>query len=112
MLSSCLYWLVKHKISHTSNYGKRLHHLHVDENAKYTSQRMIQEFLSVLGEQIEHGQLEGFCNSQFFALMIDESTDIAILKKMVIYAQYVTPKAEICTFLKILPLKDGTSGNN
>ena len=89
---------------------EKLRHLQVGDNAKYTSQRMIQEFLSVMGEQIEYGQLEGLCSSQFFAIMIDESTDIAILKEMVIYAWYVTPKAEICiTFLNILPLRDGTA---
>lgn len=56
----CLYWLVKHEIPHISNYGsllkavefmgcERLHHLRVGENAKYTSQRIIQEFPQCLG---------------------------------------------------------------
>ena len=76
---------------------EKLRHLH--ENAKYTSPTMIQE---VMGEQIEHGQLAGLCSSQFFAIMIDEPTDI------VDGHLCITPKAEICTtFLKILPLKDG-----
>ena len=87
---------------------ERLHHLCVGENAKCTSQRIIQEFLNVLCEQIECGQLEGLGSSPFVAIMIDESTDIAVLKEMVIYARYVTHKVEICTtFLKIVKLKDG-----
>ena len=79
----CLYWLVKHETPHTSNYGsllkavefmgcERLRYLRVGENAKYTSQRVIQEFLNVLGEQIECGQLESLSSSPFFAIMIDE----------------------------------------
>lgn len=36
-----------------------------------------------MGEQIERGQLEGLSSSPFFAIMIDESTDIVVLKEIV-----------------------------
>ena len=51
----CLYWLVKYEIPHTSNYNslvkavefmgcEHLRHLRHGENAKYSSQRIIQGF--------------------------------------------------------------------
>ena len=42
--------------------------------------------------------------------MIDETTDVSILKEMVIYVMYLTPEAKVCTaFLTINELPDGTA---
>ena len=118
----CLYWLVKSEIPHTTHYNsllkavqfmglEKLKHLHQAENAKYTSQRIIQEFLQVVGHYLEQQQLQDLFASPFFSLMIDESTDIAVLNEMVIYARYITPNADVKTvFMKIVPLFNGTAG--
>ena len=40
--------------------------------------------------------------------MCDETTDISVLKQMVIYRKYLTDSGEVCTvFLKITDLFDG-----
>lgn len=69
----CLYWLVKLEILHTGHYNsllkavkfmgyEQLKHLHQGVNAKYTSQRIIQEFLKVMAGQLEQ---QMFCSLQF-----------------------------------------------
>ena len=39
--------------------------------------------------QIEKEQLQSVLSSAYFSLMIDESTDIAVLNEMVIYARFI-----------------------
>ncbi len=117
----CLYWLIKSEIPHTSNYNslvkavefmgcEHLRHLNHGENAKYSSQRIIQEFLDVMGEQLRQDELQHLFSSPCYSIMIDETTDIAIINEMVIYVRYLSPEAEICTsFLAILELNNGTA---
>jgi hypothetical protein len=50
--------------------------LNVAGNAQYTSERIVQELVGILAQQIEHAQLQALSNSRFYGLMIDESTDI------------------------------------
>jgi len=65
----CLYWLVKSEVSHTTKYGSLVDavqymgcdyfkHLKQAENAKCKSQRIISEFLQVIGTQLEEKQLQ------------------------------------------------------
>ena len=77
------------------------------ENAKYTRQRVIQEFLRTLGSQIEE-RPSGIKKKVHCFLLIDESTDVAVLNEMVVYIRYITPNAEVKTlFMKILELFNG-----
>ena len=92
----CLYWLVHSEIPHTTKYAslvnavqymgcdyfKSLNHA---ENARYRSQRIITEFLQIMAYQIKKEQLESILSSPFYSLMIDETTDVAVLNEMVIY---------------------------
>ena len=117
----CLYWLVHSEIPHTTNYSSLVDavrltgceyfkHLYKGENAKYKSQRIIQEFLEVLVRQIEHKQLQELKSSMFYSIMIDESTDVAVLSEMVVYACYVTATKTIKTaFMNIINLFNGTA---
>ena len=42
--------------------------------------------------------------------MIDESTDVAVLTELVIYARYISPEAEVHTcFLAVIELPNGTA---
>ena len=49
-------------------------------NAHYTSEHIVQEMVEILAGQIESAQLQAVADSQFFGLMIDESTDISVTK--------------------------------
>lgn len=57
--------------------------LNAGGNAHYTSERIIQELVGILAQQIEDAQMEAFSRSLFYGLMIDESTDIS--KQLVLY---------------------------
>ena len=118
----CLYWLVQSEIPHMSHYASmiqamkfmgcdKLCHLHHGENAKYTSHRITQEFLNVLGDRIERAQLEYMLKSPFYSIMIDESTDISVICEMVIYARYIdsSTAAVKTSFLKIVELVNGSA---
>ena len=88
----------------------QLKHLHHGENAKYSSQRVIQEFQQVMGEQIEQEQLQNLLSSPLYSIMIDETTDVAILKEMVVYVRYLSPEAKVRTsLLKVIELPNGTA---
>ena len=89
----CLYWLCKQEIAHTTNYEPllslvknlgctHLSALNVGGNAHYTSERIIQELVITLAQQIEDSQLHALCTSPFYGLMIDESTDVSILNSL------------------------------
>ena len=104
----CLYWLVKSEMPHTSLYGPmleaiqfmgcdKLHHLKHGENAKYTSCRITQEFLEVMSDHIESVQLKALLNSPFYSLMVDETTDISVVKEMILYARFLGDGGSVVT---------------
>ena len=114
----CLYWLVYSEIPHTTKYSslvdavqfmgcEHFKLLHRSENAKYKSERIIQEFVQVVSDQIKQKQLQQVSSSPFYSVMIDESTDVAILKEMVVYARYISDGDVKTTFLHISELFNG-----
>ena len=89
----CLYWLCKQEIAHTTNYEPLLSlamslgctylsALNSGRNAHYTSERIVQELVHILAQQIEDSQLVAVAHSPFYGLMIDESTDISVTKHL------------------------------
>ena len=79
-------------------------------NATYTSTRSGEDFQACIAEEI-HGRLVGeLKKASFFSIIIDESTDIAVNKHMVVYVRYVddhfVPKT---AFLKNLTINDPKS---
>jgi hypothetical protein len=93
-------FIFKEEIPHTTNYPSllnavefmgcsQLKHLQCSENAKYTSRRTTMEFLQVMGEQVEQGKLNDLLASPVFSILIDETTDIAVINEMVIYASFI-----------------------
>ena len=115
----CLYWLAKNEIAHTTKYVPLLElarslgctyfdNLHVGGNATYTSERIIHEFIIHMSNQIEKDLLQQLVNSPCVSLMCDETTDISVLKQMVIYGKYLTDSGDTHTvFLRITDLFDG-----
>lgn len=59
--------------------------------------RITQEFIQVMGDMIEQAQLRDLLASPVYSLLIDETTDIAIIKEIVIYAHYIDSEAQIHT---------------
>eukprot|EP00731_Ephydatia_muelleri_P030129 Em0021g652a len=116
-----VYWLAKEDIAITTKYESLvnlvkslgcsyLNDLSIGRNATYTSKRIVAELLQCLSSVIESEKLDNLKCSPFFSLMTDESTDISVLKQLVIVAKYILPSGKIETsFLHIGDIADGTA---
>ena len=116
----CMYFLNKREIAHTTNFVplldlakslgvQYLNDLYVGENAAYRSERFVQEIISALGEVVVRKICVVLQNSPFFVLMIDETTDVAVMKQLVIYARYIEDGAVQTRFLSMMHIRDGTA---
>ena len=96
----CLYFLVKQKIAHTTNFEPLLDFLEylgvhiksnirVAKNATYTSRKSIQEMVSILSEVMENTILSFINNSEHIAIMFDESTDCTVTEQLVLHCRYI-----------------------
>ena len=114
-----MYWLAKEEIAHTTKFSSLmdlsvqlgsdyLRELNLGRNAHYTSEQTIRELLQCLSSVIEEQILDDIRSSDFFALMTDESTDIAVLKQLVLVARYMTETGVKTSFLLIQDIPDGT----
>ena len=107
-----MYWLAKQEVAHTTKFTSLkdlaiqlgcdyLNELSLGRNAQYTSEQIISELLSCLSLVIEQQILSDMQSSDRFALMTDESTDIAILKQLVLVGRYLTDSGIKMSFLHI-----------
>ena len=114
---SCLYFLCKHRIPHTTNYEPLLDlagllgidiksKISIARNATYTSDKTIQEIVYVISEVIEVGILEQMRKSEHFALMFDETADCTVTEQLAIHARFIDPSngEMVSHYLKILDL--------
>ena len=116
----CMYFLNTREIAHTTNFiplldlakslgVQYLNDLYVGENAAYRSERFVQEIVSALGEVVVRKIRVALQNSPFFVLMIDETTDVAVMKQLVIYAKYIENGAVQTRFLSMIQIRNGTA---
>ena len=92
-----MYILCKNEISHTTTYPNLIQlaeelgceSLRVGRNATYTSRQVIDGYLGIMNGMVEHDVFNIFKDSSFFSLMVDETTDISILKQLVLYGRAV-----------------------
>ena len=114
----CIHWLCKHDIPHTTNNPsllalaedlgcKYFEALKVGRNAMYTSPQIVGEFLKVMDRMTEEIVLEDIRQSDTYSIMVDESTDIRILKQLVCYGRAVVEGKLKTHFLMITDLPDG-----
>ncbi|XP_078581210.1 zinc finger protein 862-like [Branchiostoma floridae x Branchiostoma japonicum] len=114
-----MYWLTKNEIAHSTNFPSLLDmmkglgltylaHLNKAGNASYTSDEIMSEMVKVLSDVPRKEILNCIRNSPYFSLMIDETTDVAVTKQLIIYARYLTEKHKVKTsFLGIVAIDDG-----
>ena len=116
----CMYFLNKREIAHTTNFSPLLslckslgatylEDITVGGNAKYTSERFMQESIQALAEVISEDIIKSLKSSPFFALCIDETTDVSITKQLIIYCRYISEGEAKTSFLKITELPDGVA---
>lgn len=115
----CLYWLANEEIPHTTHFKSLLELaktlgcdyldlLHKGDNVNYTSQRTMQDMLQTITQQIQLPIMQDLNSSTYYSILIDETTDISIVKQMTLMARYFTPNMELkTTFLELIDLPDG-----
>ena len=78
-------------------------------NASYTSERILHEVVQTLA--IQSFIIQRFPplkTSQFFSILVDETTDVAAHKDLIIYAKFLNEQREVTTsFVGLLQLSDG-----
>ena len=95
-----VYWLAKEHIA-TEKYDslmnllklqgcKDIENLNVAKNASYNSVQTAKDFQSVIAECIQDEITEKLHKSPFVSIMGDENTDIAVSKKLLIYAKLIS----------------------
>ena len=107
----CMYWLIKAEVPHTTNFEslvelceslgcEYLQNIRKADNAKYSSERFMQEVVEVLGKVVQDEILKEVKASPFFAILADEATVIAVLEQLILYVRYLSGKGTIeCSFL-------------
>ena len=114
----CVYWLYKQEISHTTTYPELLalarslgcdyfKAFKVGRNATYTSPQIVAEFFEVIDGIVLEDVLHDMQESTAFSIMVDESTDVSILKQLVIYGRAVAGGKLKTRYLKIIDIDDG-----
>ena len=115
---ACVYFLAKEEIPHTTKYEPSmklllylgLPHLEVlnkGGNAKYTSYRIVDELLTLLGDEVKQKIGRSLQESPCIGLICDETTDISSTKALVVYAKAVV-HCSVQTYL--IALKELSSG--
>ena len=116
----CMYWLAKEETAHHTKFSSLLHlaksldcsffsELEIAQNANYTSHRMIDEFVTILSDCVEQDLPSKAKASAALGILCDESTDIANLKKLVVFILFLVKGVSHTCFLKMVDLKDGTA---
>ena len=114
----CMYFLNKQEIAHTTKFlplvelGKSLGatylgDVNVGRNAKYTSERFMQEIVLSLGETIRQEIMDEVKSSPVFSLLIDGTTDVAVTKQPIIFARYIYQKKPKVASVDIVELVGG-----
>ena len=112
-----MHCLAKEEIAHTTKFislainigAKELKALSKGANAKYTSERTMHEIIEVLSATVEEEILQDIRASPLISILCDESTDIAIVKQLVVYVRYIKNGKTVTRFLKMQDLFDGTA---
>ena len=86
----CLYWLAKHEIPNFSPLrdlcislgNTTLTHLQAAKNRTYGSEQSMHEMLNAINDTLEDTTLQEVCASPYYAVIMDESTDLSTVKQL------------------------------
>ena len=99
-----VYWLAKEEIASATKFCSLM-----DLSIQLGSEQTITELLQCLSPVTEEQILEYLQSNEFFALMTDESTDVAVLKQLVLVTRYMTKGDVKTSFLHIRDIQEGES---
>ncbi|MCO5595873.1 hypothetical protein L7F22_049924 [Adiantum nelumboides] len=75
----------------------------------YNNDKSCASFVHYIGKALELEYLTHVCQSPFFDILIDESTDISIEEHMIVYVSYIKDSEPNVSFLDLLEVTDRTS---
>ena len=115
-----IYFLTKREIPNKTNFtpllelekslgAMYLQDRHLSSNAQYMSDLFVQEVVLALGETIAAPIISSVGQSPFFAVCIDETTDVSVKKELIIYITYICTWEIKTKIFRIFELPDGTS---
>ena len=114
----CTYFLVKHKIAHTTTFAplvdllidcddqdlKHFFEQDARKNAQYRSTTAISELIQAINTHLESKILDQVQKSQFFSIMADESCDVSTVEELSICARLLNNGKPEEHFLKLIPV--------
>ena len=86
---------------------KCLENLHVGTNATYMHHNSFTTMQDAIDKCLQHDAVEKLLTCDAYGLITDESTDIAVTKKLVLYARIVKDCTVSTLFLKNIQILDG-----
>lgn len=101
-----MYWLAKEEIPHTTHFASLLdlaknlgcdylNLLQKGESVNYTSQRIMPEILHSISLQISTPIIDAIQQSTYYSLLVDETTDVSVLKQLTVMARYFNQDLEV-----------------
>ena len=111
----CMYFLTKREIPHTNfrplcELAKALGAQYLQDlqhggaNAQYTSEHFKQELVQALAEAVSRPIQENIRSFPFFALCVDETTDVSVTKQLIVYGTYLVEGDVHTSFICVLEL--------
>ena len=79
------------------------------KNAKYTSPEAVAELQDFLSKVVDDELVSDLRQSEFFSIMLDESTDRSTEKTLMLYVRYLKQGKIVPRFLSIVELLGGTA---
>ena len=113
----CVYFLAKEEIPHMTKYKPLLallsqlglpylDILHKGENATCTSHRIVEEFLTLLGDSVRSNLVLKLQQSPCFGVICDETTDLSTSNQLIVYIKAIVNNVVETYFLA---LQEGTA---
>ena len=76
----------------------------------FKSPQIVAEYEQIIEQSISDSLLQKINNSEFIGLMLDETCDISVNKKLAIYIKYLTDGETSVSFIGNEKITDGTAG--
>ena len=120
----CVYWCTKEEIAQYTKFPsvvklakslgcEYLDDLRVGRCVHYMSQNCIQNIVGCLGQTVLQPLLHDIQQSQLYAILIDETTDVSVKKQLIMYCRYVKGDSSTETkYIAMLPTPDGKEETN
>ena len=104
----CVCFLCKKKIAHTTNFEPLMNFaeylrvqikekIGIARNALYAREQSIHEMIIVLADVIENNILSQLRKSNFYSIMLEETTDCTVTEHLFVHARFIDKEGKLCS---------------